>query len=37
MYFLNKNEYRIFGSVEIIKKGAKVERRKIERMNQLGL
>jgi hypothetical protein len=37
MYFLYKNEYRIFKPVEtIIKKGTKVERRKIE-MNQFKL
>jgi RNase P subunit RPR2 len=41
MYFLYKNEYRIFKLVEttslVYKKGTKVERRKIEEMNQIGL
>jgi hypothetical protein len=38
MYSLYKNEHRIFKPVEItIKKGTKVERRKIEEMNQFGL
>jgi hypothetical protein len=37
MYFLCKNEYRIFKVVEITIEGAKVERRKIEEMNQFGL
>jgi hypothetical protein len=38
MYPLYKNEYRIFKPVEItIKKEAKVERRKIEEMNQFKL
>jgi hypothetical protein len=35
MYFLYKNEYRIFKPVETTIRGAKVERRKTE-MNQLG-
>jgi hypothetical protein len=33
MYSLYKNEYRVFNH----KKGTKVERRKIEKMNQTGL
>jgi hypothetical protein len=38
MYFLYKNEYRIFKPVEItIKNGTKEERRKIEEMNQFRL
>jgi hypothetical protein len=39
MYFLYKNEYRIFKPVEITLRrgGTKVERRKIEGMNQFGL
>jgi hypothetical protein len=36
MYFLYKNEYRIFKPVEIAIKGAKVERGKMEEMNQFG-
>jgi hypothetical protein len=35
IYFLYKNEYRIFKTVEItIKRGTKEERRKTEEMNQ---
>jgi hypothetical protein len=35
MYFLYKNEYRLFKPVELtIRRGTKVKRRKIERMNQ---
>jgi hypothetical protein len=38
MYFLYKNEYRTFKTVESPhKKGTKVERRKIEGMNQFRL
>jgi hypothetical protein len=37
-YSLYKNEYRSFQPVEITTiKGTKVERRKIEQMNQFGL
>jgi hypothetical protein len=37
MYSPFKNEYRIFKPVETHKKEPKVERRKIEEMNQFGL
>jgi hypothetical protein len=38
MCFLNKNEHRIFKPVEItLRKGTKVEKRKTEEMNQLGI
>jgi hypothetical protein len=38
MYFLYKNEYRIFKPVENHhKKGTKIEERKIEETNQFGL
>jgi hypothetical protein len=38
MYFLYKNEYRVFKPVEItIRWGLKVERRKREEMNQFRL
>jgi hypothetical protein len=35
--FLYKNEYRVFKPVEGLKKGTKVERRKIEEMKEFGL
>jgi hypothetical protein len=43
MYFLYKNEYKIFKPVEITIRsvissyGEEAERRKVERMNQFGL
>jgi hypothetical protein len=39
MYFLYKNEYRIFKPVDLNhhKKGTKVERRKMEETNQFGM
>jgi hypothetical protein len=37
MYFLYKNEYRILNLLKAPQEGTKVERRKIEGMNQFGL